>query len=262
MSEARPAPGQDEQVGWVLDLDGVVWLGEEPIAGAADAVRRLQEAGEPVAFVTNNSYGRRGDVARKLHAHGIDAGDGVVTSAMAAATLIKAGERVLVCGGPGVAEEIVAVGASVVDGDHVDADAVVVGYDPTFDYDGMRRASTAVRRGARLIGTNDDATYPMPQGLVPGAGSILASIVTASGSRPTIAGKPHEPMVDLVRARVGTAGVVVGDRPETDGLFARALGMRFALVLSGVTERADLPVQPEPAVVTADLAALVAKELP
>ncbi len=259
MQEAALAPGQDEQVGWVLDLDGVVWLGDQPIAGAADAVRRVQEAGEPIAFVTNNSYGRRSDVARKLREHGIDAGDGVVTSAMAAATLINAGERVLVCGGPGVAEEVIAAGASLVDGD--EADAVVVGYDPTFDDDRMRRAATAVRRGARLIATNDDATYPMPEGLVPGAGSILASIVTASGSRPTIAGKPHQPMVDLVRTRVGTDGVVVGDRPETDGLFARALGMRFALVLSGVTKRDDLPVEPSPAVAADDLAALVAQEL-
>jgi len=121
----------------------------------------------------------------------------------------------------------------------------------------MRIASSAIRDGARFIASNDDATYPTPKGLVPGGGAIVAGIATAAGVAPEVAGKPHQAMADLVRARLGPDGTVVGDRADTDGLFARRLGYRFALVMSGVTTTADLPVQPEPDVVAASLADLV-----
>lgn len=242
-------------MGWVLDLDGVVWLADRPIPGSAEAVARLRAAGEPVAFVTNMSYGRRRDVAAKLAAMGIDPAESVVTSAMAAATLVAAGERVLVVGGPGLVEEVEARGATVVRAG--DADAVLVGYDPAFDYAAMTAAATAVRRGARLLASNDDATYPTPDGPLPGGGAILASIERACGCTATVAGKPHRPMRDLVRGLVGDRGVVVGDRPETDGAFARALGFAFALVLSGVTRPGDPPAGPVPDLVGADLATVV-----
>ena len=165
---------------WVLDLDGVVWLGDTPIPGAAAAIGRLRAAGERVAFVTNNSYGRRSDVAAKLTRHGIDPGDDVVTSAVVAAGLVRSGERALVCGGPGIVEELSARGVEVVDASAPEAtegrfDVVVVGYHPTFDYHRMDTASAAVRAGARLLATNDDATYPMATGIKPGGGAILAS---------------------------------------------------------------------------------------
>ena len=142
-----------------------------------------------------------------------------------------------------------------------DADAVIVGYDPGFDYSRMTAAAVAVRQGARLIATNDDATYPTPAGPVPGAGSILASVVTASGRQAVTAGKPFEPIAALVRAHLGRVDIVVGDRADTDGRFATALGARFALVLTGVTTAADLPVSPTPATVSASFAELVDREL-
>jgi 4-nitrophenyl phosphatase len=97
----------------------------------------------------------------------------------------------------------------------------------------------------------------MPGGVIPGGGSLLAAVAYASGVTPVVAGKPYQPMVDLVQALVGPEGVFVGDRPDTDGRFALALGYRFGLVLSGVTTAGDLPVQPPPDVVAADLAELV-----
>lgn len=245
---------------WVLDLDGVVWLADEPIPGAAEAIARLRAHGESVAFVTNNSSVPRTAVAAKLTSFGIDPGDSVITSAMAAATLVDPGETVLLCGGPGIRAELEPRGIRVVS--EGPADAVVVGWHREFDYERMRVAVEAVRRGARLIGTNDDATYPTPDGLIPGGGAILASIETASGVVPIVAGKPYPPMVELVRHRLGTTGVAVGDRADTDGRFARALGYRFALVLSGVTTPADLPVDPTPDDIEADLASLVSASLP
>lgn len=241
---------------WALDLDGVVWLADEPIAGAREAVAALRAAGERVAFVTNNSYVPREQVEAKLASFGIDPGDDVITSAMAAGSLLREGETVLLCAGPGARAEAERRGATVVS--EGDADAVLVGFDPSFDYSRMRAAVQAVRRGARLIATNDDATYPTPDGVIPGGGAILASIVTGSGAVAVVAGKPYAPMVDLVRSRIGGAGIAVGDRADTDGRFARALGYRFGLVLSGVTGAADLPVDPEPDAVAADLGALVA----
>lgn len=237
-----------------LDLDGVVWLADTPIPGAADAVARLRAAGATVAFVTNNSSVPRHQVADKLAAHGIEPGDGVVTSAMAAALLVEPGERALVCGGPGIAEALRERGVEAVrDGD---ADVVVVGFHLDFDYERLRIAATAVRRGARLVATNDDATYPTPDGPIPGGGAIVAAVATAAGVAPEVAGKPHAPMARLVRERMGSVGVMVGDRPDTDGRFAGALGYRFALVLSGVTAASDLPVEPVPDLVGDDLGAI------
>ena len=179
---------------------------------------------------------------------------------MAAAALIEPGEIVLVCGGPGVIEAIEAAAAH---GDEAKdrPTAVIVGYNPAFDYDQMRTAAVALRNGARLDRDERRCDLSHARGPIPGAGSILASIVTASGLVPSIAGKPYEPIADLVRAHLGVADVVVGDRPDTDGRFARTLRARFALVLTGVVGADDLPVEPEPDVIAADLAELVDREL-
>lgn len=243
----------------MFDLDGVLWLADRAIPGAAEAVEKVRVTGASVAFVTNNSYTPRDEVAAKLARFGIDPGHDVITSSMAAAGLVSPGETVLVVGGPGLAGEVERRGARVVR--EGDADVVVVGYDPAFDYDRMTAASTSVRAGARLLASNDDATYPTPRGLVPGGGAILASIERATGRRATVAGKPYGPMCELVREHLGAQGIVVGDRADTDGRFAVALGYRFGLVLSGVTTESDLPVEPRPDVVAADVAALVAQVL-
>jgi len=241
-------------VPYALDLDGVIWLADDPIPGAAEAVARLQGTGEAVVFVTNNSNQPVAAVEAKLAHHDVAAAGAVITSAMAAGHLLQPGERVLVCGGPGVVEAIEARGAvPITEGD---ADAVLVGFHREFDYERMRIAASAVRRGARLLATNDDATYPTPAGPIPGGGAILASIVTATGVAPIVAGKPHEAMAVLVRDRLGASGVMVGDRPDTDGRFARVLGFDFALVHTGVTTAAEV-VEPRPALVAPDLSALV-----
>jgi glycerol-1-phosphatase len=242
-------------VPWALDLDGVVWLAGVPISGAAEAVARLRDTGDEVVFVTNNSNSTIADNEARLARCGIDAAGHVLSSAQAVATLVDPGERILVCGGPGVWEAVLQRDAVPVDVG--EADAVIVGYHQEFDYERLRVAATAIRNGARFLATNDDATYPTPDGPIPGNGALVAAVAVAAGAEPLVAGKPYAPMADLVRARGGPDGVVVGDRPDTDGRFARALGWRFALVLSGVTGPGDLPVDPTPAVVAADLATLV-----
>lgn len=248
----------------LCDLDGVVWLAHQPIAGSVQAITDLRTAGHRVLFVTNNSGDTIEVQQAALAAIGIPAEGDVLTSAMAAARLLQPGERVLVCGGDGVRQAVRSRGATVVGEDGAadqTADAVMVGFHRSFDYAGLTRAATAVRRGARLIGTNDDATYPTPDGPIPGGGSILAAVETAAGVAAVVAGKPHDPMVQLVRAEIGdqavAGAVMVGDRPSTDGLFAQALGCAYAHVNSGVTPP-NTPVEHEPALLADDLAAVAA----
>jgi HAD superfamily hydrolase (TIGR01450 family) len=192
---------------------------------------------------------------------GVDAAaDDIATSAQAAAALLAAdtapGTRVLACAGPGVVEALEARGFVAVDDGP--ADAVVVGWHRTFDYERLRRASDAVRAGARYIATNTDPTYPTANGSMPGAGSIAAAVSTAGGREPEIAGKPWPPTVALVRARFGEHGVMIGDRPSTDGALADAIGWPFALVLSGVAGPSgeERVPDPPPPFVAADLGAL------
>ena len=244
---------------WVLDLDGVIRLGDEPIPGAADAVVLLRAAGEDVVFATNNAYRSIRDQEAALGAMGIPAVGAVVGAAQAGASLLEPGERVLVVGGPGLVEEVTARGCTLVR--EGPCDAVISGLDRHFDYDALRRATLAIRGGARWVLTNPDLTFPTPHGLEPGAGSIGAAIQAATGALPQIGGKPEGAMVGLLRDRYGEDGIVVGDRADTDGLFAVALGYRFALVLSGVVTAADLPVEPAPWVVADDLLQLVQRLL-
>ena len=227
---------------WALDLDGGVWLGDKVIQGVGESITFLREKGEQVFFVTNNSGRTVSEVEEKLNSFNIEPNGGVITSAMAMATLLSPDETVLTLCGKGAVEELEKVGAKPVkDGK---ADSVVVGFHEDFDYWKLTAALQAIDAGARLIATNDDLTYPSHDGIRPGAGSILASLVAATEAVPEIAGKPCHPMCDLLNELSGGNGIMVGDRPDTDGRFAKNLGWDFGLVLSGVTKKSDLPVDP------------------
>lgn len=235
------------QVRTVLcDIDGVIWLAHRPIPGSVEAVSTLQAAGIEVLFVTNNSTSPSSAVEEVLASIGIVADGLVIGSAEAAASLLAAGERVLVCGERGLCEAVDRSGAHRLNADDFSdsslclaetCDTVVVGLDRKFSYQTLERVSAVIRRGARFIATNDDVTYPTPHGMVPGAGSLLAAVIAASGVRPIVAGKPHQPMADLVLSRTRSSPeevLMVGDRLSTDGLFAQTLGCRFAWVHTGV----------------------------
>jgi HAD superfamily hydrolase (TIGR01450 family) len=245
---------------WVIDLDGVVWRGQDPIPGSAEAIARLQRAGHTVVFASNNSAYTAAELEAKLNGHGIRSQGHAITSAQAASSLLRPGETVLVVGEAGVVEAVEAAGAVVRPVGPVDT--VIVGITRRFDYAMLRVAARALQAGARLVATNTDSTFPGPDGLDPGNGALVAAVATAGGRPPdAVAGKPHQPMVDLVLGRYGPEGIMVGDRADTDGRFARALGYDFALVLSGVVTEADLPVDPAPRWLSPDLARLVPNPL-
>jgi 4-nitrophenyl phosphatase len=247
---------------WVVDLDGVVWLAGRPIPGVDEAVARLRGVGVRVLFATNNALPTRAELHRQLAHCGITAADtDLLRSADVAAGMLAPGSTAVVLGGDGVLEALATRGVTVVPEDP--ADAVVVGLTRTFTYDLLATAVKAVRGGARLVGTNEDATYPTPDGLVPGAGAILAAVQTASGVTPEVAGKPHRPTADAIAARVvpGELRVMVGDRSSTDGALAAQLDIPFGLVLSGVTKKGEVPADADPAAVAPDLLRLVQQAL-
>ena len=246
----------------ILDLDGVIWLAEEPIAGSADAVGRLRAARHRLLFLTNNSNPTVKDLVEKLGSMGIEAeGDEIVNSSRAAASLLEPETTALVFGGPGVVEALEERGVKpVFEGD---ADAVVVGFTREFDFERLTLAMRAVMAGARLIGTNHDPTYPTPDGPVPGGGSLIAAVATAAGVDAVVAGKPNEAMQNLVKKHWGddlSDAVLVGDRPSTDGVMARRLGMRFALMLSGVSSEEADPEDVDADAIAPDLGSFVGEQ--
>lgn len=249
----------------VCDLDGVVYLGDRAIPGAAEALGRLRAAGMRLLFATNNSRLTPESYTAKLARLGVRASeDEILTSAVVTAEVLArrglSGARALVVGGEGVRAALAGAGIEVVpEGERV-ADLVVVGWDPDFDYAKLKDAALALQGGAALVATNDDAAYPAPGGeLWPGAGSILAAVATAAGAEPEVMGKPHPPFMERAAARLDGARrvAVAGDRPETDLAGAAAQGWLKVLVLSGVTRPEDAArAEPRPDAVVADLAEL------
>ena len=175
--------------GIVCDMDGVVYRGDEPIPGSIEAVRALHDRGVRLLFCTNNSRDTVATYTQKLHRLGLETDErDILTSAVVTRDVLGrrglVGKHALVVGGPGLREAVVAAGLSVIpDTEGRSADVVAVGLDPEFTYLRMKEAALAVRSGALLVASNDDASFPAPDGLWPGAGAVLAAIVTATGSR-------------------------------------------------------------------------------
>jgi glycerol-1-phosphatase len=237
----------DRYEAFLLDLDGVVYRGDVPITGAGAAVQDLRGRGRRVVFITNNSARTPQAVADALSSLGVPASpDDVVTSAQAAvplvADLIGAGGTVYALGEEGVRAALKEGGMSILEGEPDRADAVVVGWDRRADFDSLRVASVLVQRGARLVATNADASYPAPGGeLWPGTGAILAAIEETTGTKAIVAGKPHRPLFDAALERAGTGNaLVIGDRLETDIAGAWAAGLDAALVLTGAAALSHL----------------------
>jgi glycerol 3-phosphatase-2 len=207
-------------------------------------VDKARSRGARVLFATNNSSPTRSELVSMLSRCGIEVeGDDLVTSAQAAASLLEPGWRAVVCGGDGLREALEERGVRIVEVGP--AEAALVGFSRSISFDDVARAADAARAGALLVATNEDATFPTKDGLLPGAGAWLAAVCTASGARPVVAGKPHAPMVELIRERAQRVALVAGDRPSTDGLLAKALGARFALVRSMATPSRPHEVSPD-----------------
>lgn len=222
----------------VVDLDGVVWLSGHGLPGASDAIATLRTEGFDVLFATNNSSPTTAQFVERLANVDIVTDEGsVVTSAHAAALEASSYDSVHVLGEVGVQEAIDDRGLVRSD----QPSAVVVGWSRTFTFDVVTDIARMIRQGGAFIATNDDATHPTPDGLLPGTGSLVAAIATAAESTPTIAGKPGSAMARLVQERSSNVVAMIGDRPSTDGRFATVLNVPFGLVVSDATP--DSPVE-------------------
>jgi HAD superfamily hydrolase (TIGR01450 family) len=262
-SERPPAEVYDVAL---LDLDGVVYLGGAAVPGAPEALAEARRRGMRLAFVTNNASRSPSAIAAQLAGLGVPATSGeVVTSAQAAAHLIAdrlpAGAPVLVVGGIGLRIALRERGLRPVSTAAERPAAVVQGYGPDVGYPVLAEAGLAVRAGAWYVASNVDATLPTARGIQPGNGSLVQVIVTATGTKPVVAGKPEPPLHSEAVARSGARRpLVVGDRLDTDIEGAVRVGADSMLVLTGVTQPADAVLAPphrRPTYLAQDLAGLL-----
>jgi glycerol 3-phosphatase-2 len=253
----------------LIDLDGVVYRGDQAIPAAKETLPEIRRLGGKVLFITNNSARTPTQVAEKLRGLGIEADQGdVLTSAMATAAMLRredmAGRSAFVIGERGIREALEHAGIELLDGEPQRADVVVVGWDRGVDYAKLRTAALLVERGARLVATNADASYPAQDGLWPGAGAILAAITTTTGARPVIVGKPARPLFEAAAEVTGAVNpLVVGDRLDTDVGGAASMGWDSLLVFSGAASVRDLPRSPHlPTYLGPDLSTLLERPPP
>lgn len=269
----------------LVDLDGVVYRGADPVPGVAAVLAERAALGDDVVYVTNNSMHYRADYVTRLAAMGAPiTADTVVSSARATALHLVTHEtgirRVLVVGAGGLERELRDVGLEVVTAGHAATrmhqegiagwsasgapDAVVTGLDPNLTYLRLAAAADCVRAGARFIATNRDPVYPTERGLRPGAGAVAAAIEATTGVTPLSIGKPAPHLLELAAEAVGrhaSEAVMIGDGIGTDLAAARAVGARCVLMLTGVATREQvdaLPADERPTAVAADAAELAA----
>jgi glycerol 3-phosphatase-2 len=252
--------------GFLLDLDGVIHLGDVPIPGAVETMAALRAAGKAIRFLTNDPRSTRDDRAARLRGMGIDAvAAEVVTAASVTAAYLGANEpsgaTAFVVGTTGLRTDLEVAGLRILEGeDGREADVVVVGEHEGFNYYELRVATQAVMSGAHLYGTARDGTFPSSNGPNPASGALLAAVEAAAGVRGVAVGKPEAYMFETAlvgmpdRSRVA----VIGDNLAADIAGGLAAGIVTILVLTGNTDRARLAnslIQPD--IVLENLSALL-----
>jgi 4-nitrophenyl phosphatase len=237
----------------IIDMDGVLYLGDEPIPGTRAFLSFLREQSISFVLATNNATKTPQQFVDKLADMKVTVHpEEILTSALATATYLASiapeGTRAFVIGQDGLRLALQQAGFELVEDN---ADYVVAGLDFTVCYERLRDACLQIRAGATFVGTNPDLTYPSELGIVPGAGSIMAFLEASTGIKPTIVGKPQTAMMEQALVRMGAqraTTAVLGDRLETDILAGKRAGLYTLLVLTGVTDRSMLAtarIQPD-----------------
>jgi glycerol 3-phosphatase-2 len=253
---------------FILDLDGCVWLGGEPTPGAVEALEQLRVAGKGIAFATNNAYEPGEDLVAQLWQMGVRASlRDVVTVGGAMQHVLaetRPGRTAFVIGSPAMVRHVNDAGLRVLNATDLAsrAEVVVVAGTTSLVYDDLRNGVQAVTRGADLLATARDPTYPQPDGPWPGTGAILAAVEYATGRTAEIVGKPQPQLFKTALDRLGEGRtLVVGDRVESDLAAAAAAALDGALVLTGNGNRAALDgFEPQPVAVAETLASLLVED--
>ncbi len=250
----------------ILDLDGCVWVGQECTRGAPEAIAAIRSGGKTLAFLTNDARHSPEEYVRKLWGLGVQASLEEVVTVGAAIQYALAGRPegtgAYVIGSPAMFRHVDESGQRILNGTvrAVEADVVVVAGHDDLRFDELRTATRAVLAGAEMIAANRDRTFPTDDGISPGTGAIVAALEYATGQTATIVGKPDAQMFEAALDRLGPgATLVVGDRLDSDLAGAAAAGLDGAIVLSGVTSRAEAEAakDPAPVAVAEDLHALL-----
>jgi 4-nitrophenyl phosphatase len=252
--------------GVLIDLDGVVYTGREPIPGAATFLGEARRRGLKFLLVTNNSTTSPELVAARLRGMQIEVDPGeILTSAQAAVGYVRRhaerGATVRIVGEAGLRQAAEEEGLVVVDGD-AHAEWVIAGLDRAFTYETLAAATRAIMDGAHFVATNADALLPVEGGqVVPGAGTMIAAIRTATAVEPVVVGKPEPGLFEHGLQRLGGLAAhqvaMIGDRLDTDVDGGRRAGLRTILVLTGVTTRAEAAAaSPPPDATLPDLASV------
>lgn len=249
--------------GILIDLDGVLWVGNQALAGVADFFAFLHAHRIRFVLVSNNATRRAEYPITRLGEMGIViSAEHVLTSADAAPRWLRHNlpsvKMVFVIGERALRDALHEAQFEIVE---QDADAVIVGLDRQLTYEKLKRATLEIRRGAKFIATNTDRTLPTEQGLTPGTGSLVAALVAATDVEPIIIGKPGRPMFDLALEMTGTLPqetAMLGDRLDTDIDGGAAAGLKTIMVLTGVSTRAEAEQnRAKPDLIVEDLPTLV-----
>jgi 4-nitrophenyl phosphatase len=249
--------------GLILDMDGVLWRERAPVIDMPATFAAIHQRNLKVVLATNNSTKSPAEYQAHIRSFGVELEEWqILTSSLAVADLLHhrfpAGGAVFIIGESGLEDALVKRGFSISSQNPV---AVVAGIDRQISFDKLKTATLLIRSGVPFYGTNPDRTFPTPQGLIPGAGSILAALEAATDQSPIIAGKPHTALLEVSLERLGTRPeetLMVGDRLETDILGGQNAGCKTALVLSGVSTLAQAQqMQPPPDFISDTLQTLV-----
>lgn len=247
----------------LIDLDGVLWVGSQPLPGVAEFFSFLDAHQIRYVLVSNNATRRADYPVERLGKLGISISPGnVLTSADATPMWLQdrlpRARRVYVIGERALRDALTEGGFEIVERD---ADVVVVGLDRELTYEKLKRGTLEIRRGSSFIATNTDRTLPTEEGLTPGAGSIVAAMMAATDAEPVIIGKPGRPMFEIALKISGTEPqhtAMLGDRLDTDIDGAAEVGLNTIMVLTGVSTRPEAErnhVKPD--LIVEDLPALV-----
>jgi len=263
---AHQNEGNEENMrtGYLIDMDGVIYRGSEPIAGAAEFVRYLQDCGIPYLFLTNNSAYTPLDVVVKLKKFGIETSEEhVFTSALATAEFVhrqKPNGTAFVIAEGGLLNALNEVGYAIT---RESPDYVIVGEGRVLNYELVELAHRLIDKGAQLISTNADTWCPTDSGPRPGCGAIAALLEAATGRKAYHVGKPNPFMMRAARKRIGLRTdevIMIGDTMETDIRGAAELGFRSILVLTGSSNRETLKDYPFSPTLVVDSIAEVGRE--